>query len=239
MSISAAELPAMSSALGTDEQVAATLRQRIAASTKRVGFFVVPSAVGFIALGDVITAAIYQTGKFTHADSVRVWGILAGSGVGLVASTVGRLYSSAYYALRDTRTPVNFAIVRVILTTALGYLCSQRLPGLLGIDPLWGVAGLTASAGFAAWVEFVLLRRGMNQKIGHGEFPTAYFARLWVAAIIGAAMAWGVKLALRPAQPQVAAMVILVPYGAVYLGCTALLGVEQAGGLVRRLLRKT
>ena len=56
MSVSAAELPAMSSAVGTDEQVATTLRQRIAASTKRVGFFVVPSAVGFIALGDVITA---------------------------------------------------------------------------------------------------------------------------------------------------------------------------------------
>ena len=82
MSISAAELPAMSSALGTDEQVAATLRQRIAASTKRVGFFVVPSAVGFIALGDVITAAIYQTGKFTHADAIRVWGILAGWALG-------------------------------------------------------------------------------------------------------------------------------------------------------------
>ncbi len=113
MSISAAELPAMSSALGTDEQVAATLRQRIAASTKRVGFFVVPSAMGFIALGDVITAAIYQTGKFPHANAIYVWGILAGSGVGLVASTVGRLYSSAYYALRDTRTPVRFAILRV------------------------------------------------------------------------------------------------------------------------------
>jgi putative peptidoglycan lipid II flippase len=239
MSISAAELPAMSSALGTDEQVATTLRQRIAASTKRVGFFVVPSAVGFIALGDVITAAIYQTGKFTHADSVRVWGILAGSGVGLVASTVGRLYSSAYYALRDTRTPVNFAIVRVILTTALGYLCSQRVPGFLGINPLWGVAGLTASAGFAAWVEFVLLRRGLNQKIGHSEFPASYFARLWLAAIVGAAVAWGVKLALHPQRPWIAAMVILIPYGAVYLGCTAMLGVEQAAGMIRRLLRKT
>jgi putative peptidoglycan lipid II flippase len=238
MSISAAELPAMSSALGTDEQVAATLRQRIAASTRRVGFFVVPSAVGFIALGDVITAAIYQTGKFTHADSVRVWGILAGSGVGLVASTVGRLYSSAYYALRDTRTPVNFAIVRVILTTTLGYLCSQQLPGLLEIDPLWGVAGLTASAGFAGWVEFLLLRRGMNKKIGHGEFPAGYFARLWLAAVIGAAMAWGVKVALHPQRPWIAAMVILVPYGAVYLGCTAMMGIEQASGLVRRVLRR-
>jgi putative peptidoglycan lipid II flippase len=239
MSISAAELPAMSSTLGTDEQVAATLRQRILASTKRVGFFVVPSAMGFIALGDVITAAIYQTGKFSHTDSIKVWTVLAGSGVGLVASTVGRLYSSAYYALRDTRTPVNFAIVRVILTTALGYLCSRPLPKLLGVDPFWGAAGLTASAGFAAWVEFTLLRRGMNLKIGHGKFPTAYFARLWLAAVIAATVAWGVKLALHPQRPWIAAMVILVPYGGVYLGCTAIMGVEQASGMMRRLLRKS
>jgi putative peptidoglycan lipid II flippase len=239
MSISAAELPAMSSTLGTDEQVATTLRQRIAASTKRVGFFVVPSAVGFLALGDVIAAGIYQTGKFSHADSVKVWTILAGSGVGLVAATVGRLYSSAYYALRDTRTPVRFAIVRVILTTVLGYLCSRPLPRLLGVDPFWGAAGLTASAGFAAWVEFLLLRRGMNFKIGLIEFPSSYFARLWLAAVIGAAVAWGVKVALPPLKPWIAAMVILVPYGVVYMGCTALLGVEQAGALVRRVLRRS
>jgi putative peptidoglycan lipid II flippase len=238
MSISAAELPAMSSTLGTDEQVATTLRQRIAASTKRVGFFVVPSAVGFLALGDVIAAGIYQTGKFSHADSIKVWTILAGSGVGLVAATVGRLYSSAYYALRDTRTPVRFAIVRVILTTVLGYLCSRPLPRLLHVDPFWGAAGLTASAGFAAWVEFLLLRRGMNLKIGRIEFPSSYFTRLWLAAVIGAAVAWGVKLALPALKPWIAAMVILVPYGAVYLSCTALLGVEQAGTLVKRMLRR-
>ena len=157
--------------------------------------------------------------------------------MGLVASTVGRLYSSAYYALRDTRTPVNFAIVRVVLTTVLGYLCSRQLPGLLGVDPLWGVAGLTASAGFAGWVEFLLLRRGMNRKIGRSEFPTSYFARLWLAAMIAAAAAWGVKLTLHPQRPWIAAMLILVPYGAAYLGCTVLLGVEQAGALVRRVLR--
>jgi putative peptidoglycan lipid II flippase len=239
MSVSAAELPAMSSAVGTDEQIATTLRQRIAASTKRVGFFVVPSAVGFIALGDVITATIYQTGKFSHGDAVKVWTILAGSGVGLVASTVGRLYSSAYYALRDTRTPVNFAIVRVILTTVLGYFCSRPLPKLLGVDPFWGAAGLTASAGFAAWVEFTLLRRGMNLKIGRSEFPASYFVRLWLAAIIGATVAWGVKLVLPPLKPWIAGGLILVPYGAVYLGCTALMGIEQAGGLVRRVLRRS
>jgi len=51
-------------------------------------------------------------------------------------------------------------------------------------------------------------------------------------------VAWGVKLAIHPQRPWIAAMAILVPYGAVYLGCTVMMGVEQAGGLVRRVLRR-
>jgi putative peptidoglycan lipid II flippase len=244
MSISVAELPAMSSALGSDENISASLRQRISSSTRRIGFFVVPSAVAFFALGDVIAGAIYQTGAFTHTDTNYVWAILAGSAVGLVASTVGRLYSSAYYALRDTRTPLRFAILRVALTTALGCGCvlprgSPFLPGVLGIDPRWGVAGLTASAGFSAWMEFLLLRRGMNRRVGRTDFPAGYFAKLWLAAIISAALAWGVKLALalRPQHPIVSAALTLVPYGLAYLVLTAMMGIDQTGALVRLLGR--
>ncbi|OLE98021.1 MAG: murein biosynthesis integral membrane protein MurJ, partial [Cyanobacteria bacterium 13_1_20CM_4_61_6] len=63
MSISVAELPAMSSALGSEQEIAATLRQRLLSSTSRIWFFVIPSAVAFFALGDVIAAAIYQSGR--------------------------------------------------------------------------------------------------------------------------------------------------------------------------------
>ena len=237
MSISAAELPAMASALGNEQQVAETLRGRISASTRRIGYFVVPSALAFVALGDVIAAAIYQTGRFTHADAQYVWGILAGSAVGLVAMTVGRLYSSAYYALRDTRTPLRFAVLRVALTTVLGYLSALPLPKLLGIDPKWGVAGLTASAGISAWLEFLLLRRGMNRRIGRMEFPTGYFAKLWLSAGVAAAVAWGLKLWLHPLQPQIAAAVLLLPYGLAYLSLTMALRISEASAIIRRVMR--
>jgi|SRR5579872_609323 len=243
MSVSAAELPAMSTASGNEEQVAETLRGRIASSTRRIAFFVVPCAIGFLALGDVIVAAIYQTGKFNHADSIYVWGILAGSAVGLVASTVGRLYSSAYYALRDTRTPLGFAVVRVALTTALGCLCALPhgapwVPKLLGIDPRWGVAGLTVSAGFSAWIEFLLLRRGMNRRIGHIPLAAAYFARLWLAAVVAAGIAWALRVGLHPHHPIVAGCVILIPYGLAYIGLTAVLGIDQASTLLKRITRR-
>src|SRR5262249_9938956 len=109
-----------------------------------------------------ITAALFQTGRFKRADTLYVWAIVAGSAVGLLASTLGRLYSSTYYALRDTRTPLRYAVVRVLLTTGLGYVAAIWLPRWVGIEQRWGVAGLTASAGIAGWVEFTLLRRGLN-----------------------------------------------------------------------------
>jgi putative peptidoglycan lipid II flippase len=196
MSVSAAELPVMSGALGATDEVAGILRARINTGLRQIAFLVVPSVVGFLALGDVIVAAIYQSGRFTHADVIYVWGILAGSTVGLLASTLGRLYSSGYYALRDTRTPLRFAVVRVLLTTLLGYLAALPLPRLLGIDPRWGVAGLTISAGIASWVEFTLLQRGIRRRIGQVGAPIAFLAQVWIAALIAAAAARGLLLAI-------------------------------------------
>ena len=165
------------------------LRRRLNAGLRQIAFFIVPSAVAFLALGDVMAGAVLQAGRFTRADAVYVWGILAGSAVGLLASTLGRLYSSTYYALRDTRTPLRFAVVRVLLTTVLGYLCAIPLPGWLGIAPRWGAAGLTASAGVAGWVEFWLLRRTLNRRIGPTGLPRSLVAKLWAAAAAGAAAA--------------------------------------------------
>jgi putative peptidoglycan lipid II flippase len=235
MSVSAAELPAMSSVLGEPEAIYAGLRQRLNRGLRRIAFLVVPSAMGFLAFGDVITAALYQSGRFTHADSVYVWGILAGSAVGLLATTMGRLYSSTYYALRDTRTPLRFAVIRVALTTALGYLAAKPLPVWIGINPRWGVAGLTASAGIAGWVEFALLRRTLNQRIGATALATSLAARLWTAAIAAAAAGWGVKLALGRKNAIVAAIAILGSYGVVYFAVAAVLQVAEGVDVLRRV----
>ncbi len=230
MSVSAAELPAMAGAAGLD--ATDELRARLNSGLRQIAYFVVPSAVAFAALGDVIAAALFQTGRFTPEDARYVWAILAGSAIGLVASTLGRLYSSTYYAVRDTRTPLRFALVRVTLTTVLGYFCAIVLPPRLGIDRLWATAGLTASAGVAGWIEFLLLRSHLNKRIGQTGLPFSFSGRLWGAALVAAAIAWGARLFVSTTQPIVAAAITLVPYGISYVGVTLAIGVPEA----RRLL---
>ena len=106
VSISAAELPALS-----EQATAATydaFRARLDAGLRRLAFFIVPSVVAFAALGDIIAGAILQTGRFTPEDARYVWGILAGSSIGLMPSTMGRLYSVGHYALTDAKTSTPF-----------------------------------------------------------------------------------------------------------------------------------
>ena len=245
MSVSAAELPVMSGALGAADEVAQILRTRLNNGLRQITFLVVPSVVGFLALGDVIVAAIYQTGRFQRADVLYVWGILAGSTVGLLASTLGRLYSSGYYALRDTRTPLRFAILRVILTTALGYLAALPLPHLLGIEQRWGVAGLTISAGIASWVEFTLLQRGLRRRIGQVGLPPSFLIQVWIAALTAGAAARGLTHLLSTRsifhsahRAVLIAIPVLAAYGALFFVAAAALKLPEARSFLNILRRR-
>jgi putative peptidoglycan lipid II flippase len=237
-SVSAAELPAMAGVIGAAHEVAATLRARLDTGLQRIAFFIVPSAVSFVVLGDIIAAAVYRTGRFTREDAAWVWAIMAGSAVGLLASTLGRLYSSAYYALRDTRTPLRFALIRVALTTGLGYLCALPLPRWLNVDPRWGMAGLSASAGVAGWVEFMLLRYTLNRRIGHTGVRIPVLVVLWIAAAVAAASAWASGRLISVGHPIVRALVVLPVYGLVYLGLAMLFRVSDATALIATIRRR-
>jgi putative peptidoglycan lipid II flippase len=125
--------------------------------------------------------------------------------------------------------------VRVALTIGLGYLAALPLPRLLGIDPRWGAAGLTASAGMAGWVEFVLLRAALNRRIGATGLPVALAARRWAAAAAGAGAAWGLRMVVPVGGPILTALLLLTVYGGVYFFLTDRLGVPEAAAVTRRL----
>lgn len=257
MAVSAAELPEMSRATGTSGDVSVMLRQRIDRSAARIAFFVVPSAAAFLFLGDIVGGALLQTGRFTAADTRYLWYLLMGSTVGLLAATLGRLYSSAFYALKDTRTPLLFAAIRVGLTAVLAYWSAVKLPDELGIPRHLGGVGITATTGMAAWIEFFLLRRAITQRIGGKTGVTGRrLGELWGSALVASGLGLAIKWALiswrgpnhaalrewgghilpAPAlHPVVTAALVLAPFGVAYFGFTALLGVPESLATVRRV----
>ena len=238
MSIANAELPEMASHTGSLETVAGPLRERLDKAMRRVAFFIIPSSAAFLALGDSIVNLLYHTGKFTRDDGVYVWMALAGSTVGLLAATLGRLYMSAFWALRDTRTPFRFAALRVALTAGLGWLLAFPVPAWLGLPARTGLIGLTVSAGIAAWVEFSLLRAALNRRIGRTGLPVSVLARLWGAALCAAAAAFALKQWTLTLPPLVAGPVVLALFGAVYFAAAAALRMPEATDILARVFHR-
>ena len=260
MAISAAELPEMSAdATKSVEERTKAIRERLGAGLERMSFFVVPSAVAFLFLGDLIAATLLESGKFTAADSRFTWYLLIGSAIALSAQTSGRLYSSAFYALKDTKRPLKFAAIRVTLGIALGYYAVQILPGQLGLPQHLGAVFITITTGITAWVEMWLLRGTLRRELGGLPSTRTQLAKVWPAALLAGAITLGVKFWLGshfgvveaaatewggsvlapPALPRIPmSLGLLGLYCSLYgIGCI-LLEVPQASAFVRRVLRR-
>jgi putative peptidoglycan lipid II flippase len=260
MAVSAAELPEMSADVTrTVEDRNTALRTRVSTGLQRIAFFVVPSAAAFLFIGEQLAGLLMQTGHFNARDSRYVWYILAGASVGLLSQTMGRLYSSAFWALKDVRTPLKIAALRVCVGAALGYLAARQLPGWLGVPDELGAAFMTATSGAAAFLEYSLLRRALSRTIGDIGLPPSRLLALWLSAGLAGAAALGLKVGLTarfgpsphgleewggsilpaPDLPPIAVAAACVGlFAAVYGTLTVLFGVPQAQAIARKILPK-
>ncbi len=233
MAVAASELPEISRSRG---EGSARLAREVAAAGERVAYYLVPSTIGYILLGEVVVAAVFETGAF-GAEEVRVtWFILAAYALGMGASAMSRLLSSAFYAVRDTRTPARMAYLRVTLALLIGLALMFPLDtiriGALGL----GAAGLALGSAVAAWVELFLLRRRLAGVVGEKlRLPGSGLLRLVLAGCVAGLIGVGLHLLLPPAHPWLTALGTLLPFAGVYLLLTRWLGVSgPLDGLLRR-----
>lgn len=205
MAISAAELPEMSeeATLEADKR-RELLATRLKTALERMAFFVVPSAFALFAVGDLLAGLLFQHGHFSAADSRFVWYLLMGSALGLWAQAAGRLYSSAFYALKDTRTPLKFSMIRVALTASTG-VGAVVLARKLQVPAEAATMILTAASGTLAWVEYRLLRSALYRKAELAPVRIGALGKVVISAAVAAAVTvaakWAVTVQLG-AQPS-------------------------------------
>lgn len=260
MSVANAELPQMASEQGTEQEIFAALRRRLDRGIRQMAFFVIPTTAAFILLGRILVAALLQRGKFTADATTLVWYILCGAALGLLVSTLGRLYSAAFYALHDTKTPVRIAMMRVVIGTALALVFAFPLRPMFGMaaDALGlhiphnaggaavlGVVGITLASATAAWFEYLQLRYRLRKRIGTGESTTAYMMKLWIAAFAAglasvafdrfAARAWASHLPLSRISE---AILVCGLFGVVYFAVAATLGVPEVRAFLGRFIKR-
>ncbi|MET7966029.1 murein biosynthesis integral membrane protein MurJ [Micromonospora sp. NPDC005305] len=240
VSIITALMPRMSAAAadGRFRDVTADLSR----GTRMVTAVLAPIAVCYAVLAGPISVVVFRYGAFTGENAVATSTVLLVAAIGLVPFAISQLFTFAFYALPDTRTPalVNIPVValRVLLQVGL-YLAFSATFAAAGM-----MLGNAISYVAAAVVSALLLRPRVG-RIGLGGIMRT-MGRVVLAAL-GAALVGLLVVKLLPGDPAhlswLAAVAQLVIGGAVigvtYLGLAMVLRIgeiTEVVGMVRRRL---
>lgn len=238
VSIAAAELPELSR-LGA--QLPDQTRSRVEQGLSRVLYFVIPTAVFYLVLGETLVGALFERGEFDASDTRLVWLSLAAYSLGLVATTSSRLLQNTLYALDDPRTPARLALVRVVTGTVVALSLMFWMDGFVldgttiahgsevtgAADLLHlGVVGIAFGSAVAGWVEFALLRVALRWRIGAVQFNRNRLATLFGLAIAAAVVGRLIVMAIGDVIPLVAAVPVFAVAGIIYLGGSKALGID-------------
>lgn len=127
-------------------------------STKVALFFLLPSAVGLYLLRVQIVRLILGSGHFGWEQTVMTADALGMYAIGLVALGLIPLYSRAFFAMHDTKTPMLIALPVTALTVTLGYLLAFSFHmGIGGLALAYSLGNISQLA-----ILYALLRKRLS-----------------------------------------------------------------------------
>ncbi|MCF6369385.1 murein biosynthesis integral membrane protein MurJ [Rhizobium halophilum] len=183
-------LPELSRALkGGHMKEAAGIQNR---SLEFVLFLTLPAAAGLWVLSEPIIRVLYERGAFSAQNTEVVASILAIYGIGLPGFVMIKALQPGFYAREDTRTPMRFTIISVIVNSGLA----------ITLFPLLAERGIATAEAAAGWLNTTLLFATL---LWRGDL-------LWEWQLFRRAL-----LLLVSAGVMAGALVYLLPYAAPWL----------------------
>ena len=195
----------------------------------------IPAAVGLALLSSPIVRLLYERGKFTASDTATMVPLLALFALGMPFFAVTSLMTRAFYATKDTSTPVKIATLSFLVNIGLGWW----------LKDIWGARGLVVASTTAVVVQTVALQHLLGVSL-----PGMVFGDLWGTLgkiligtlAMGSAVGGGWWLIRGIYGADMLAVFVLIPFGvAVYAGVLWGLridGREELAAIVEKFRRK-
>ena len=147
-----------------------------------------PAAVGLVLFAGPIVGLLYERGAFTPEMTAMTAAALAAFASGLPAYVLIKVFSPAYFARLDMKSPMWFSLVSVVV----------NISGSLLLFPFFGHIGIAAATAISGWINFALLAGVLWHR---GDFrPSAEtmrrIAMIVLASIAMGATVFGMHLAL-------------------------------------------
>jgi len=225
-------LPTISRQLGGGEEAAALDTQN--RGLELALLLTLPATVALVLCGEPIAAALFGYGRFDATDVHYTAQALAAFSIGLPSYILVKVLTPGFYARHDTRTPVKYATISMVVNLALNLALIVPLAHMG--PPLATAIASTVNV----WMLYATLR-----KRGHFAPDARLKRRAWrlaLAALAMGAVLWTLQGLLTPYTHgtwtvRLAALAALVGGGAlVYFAATLLLGAFTRDDL--RLFRR-
>jgi putative peptidoglycan lipid II flippase len=154
VSVAQAVLPSLSRQAAAGDMAA--MKDSLAFGLRLTLFVTIPATVGLMVCATPIFSLLFMGGEFDYAKAQSCAQALAAYSVGLSLVALVRVMVPAFYALKDTRTPV---------VSAFAAFLTNVLFSLLLMGPLKH-GGLALASSLAALANFTLLAWLLRRKIG-------------------------------------------------------------------------
>lgn len=152
---------------------------------RRILMLLVPSAFGMAMLRNEVVQLLLARGKFDLNDSILTANTLGILLAGLVFGGLLFLLARAFYAMKDTKTPVVISIIAVILNTFLSLLLTKYIK-----LNTYGLAFANAAADI---LNAALLVYFLNKKLGRSIIDWIEISKYIAAAVIMSAAVYLIK----------------------------------------------
>jgi putative peptidoglycan lipid II flippase len=233
MAISTAVFPTMAEQAVVDR---VELRRTLEQSLKMILFLTLPAAIGLMILSQPLVVFLFERGAFDESSSDVTSNALLFYSVGLVGLAAIEILSRGFYALSDTRTPVTFAILSLVVNLILSSILVWPFE----------VSGLALAVSLATTVEaallFVMLRsriEGLDLVDVWRSFRWTFVAAVLMAEAVGCYLILLDQVGHLDPHHTVDAFLALLGGGivgaATYGLCARALRIEEAEMLLRRM----
>jgi putative peptidoglycan lipid II flippase len=142
-----------------------------------------PAAVGFMLFAGPLVNILYERGAFTPETTALTAAALSAFATGLPAYVLIKVFSPAYFARLDVRSPMWFSFAAVVV----------NIVGSLILFPYYGHVGIAAATSISAWLNFALLAGVLWWR---GDFRPSPVTLRRVVMIVFASIAMGALVLL-------------------------------------------
>jgi putative peptidoglycan lipid II flippase len=202
-----------------------------------------PAAVALAVVPVEIVSGLFQRGAFTAADTLATAYALGIFALGLPGFVMIKVFSPAYFAREDTKTPMIYATISLIANT-IGSIALFFLFRANGLMPHLGIAVATTLGGWlnAGLLYTTLVAKGHfvpDQRL-HQKLPRIVLASAVMGVVLWFAAKWlGPSFSAPTTQiARIAALVVLVSAGlatyALAIFATGALDARQLAGFLKR-----